>query len=221
MIFMINLLKKVFAPLIVSPTPPYKDFDIAWKFIQLLEGFELKGYIPVEEKGKKNKVKSGVTIASGFDLGQHNPEYLNRFLTSKETPLSPETIDKLMPYMSYTGAVAKRKLKANPLTITKVEALEINKAVKRDKAIELEADYNHVVQTNFRDLPQELQTVIMSVAFQYGDLAKRTPNFWASVVANDWELVHKNLSNFGDKYSTRRKKEAKLVRSYLNKTKKG
>jgi GH24 family phage-related lysozyme (muramidase) len=53
------------------------------------------------------------------------------------------------------------------------------------------------------------------VAFQYGDLASRTPNFWRQVVAHDWSAACANLANFGDRYPTRRKQEAQLLGSLL------
>ncbi len=59
----------------------------------------------------------------------------------------------------------------------------------------------------------EATTVIASVAFQYGDLESRTPNFWKQVISGDWEAAEANLRNFGDNYGTRRVKEA----DYYNK----
>jgi hypothetical protein len=49
------------------------------------------------------------------------------------------------------------------------------------------------------------------VAFQYGDLAKKTPNFWKQVTSGDWGAAKRNLLDFQDKYPTRRKKEAALL----------
>ena len=68
---------------------------------------------------------------------------------------------------------------------------------------------------DFAQLPAPMQTVIASVAFQYGDLASRTPKFWAQVVARDWSSALANLRNFGDSYGTRRRKEADLLSSQI------
>jgi hypothetical protein len=43
----------------------------------------------------------------------------------------------------------------------------------------------------------------------------KTPNFWNGVISNDWNKVTNELNDFGDKYSTRRKKEAKLLNSKI------
>ncbi len=66
---------------------------------------------------------------------------------------------------------------------------------------------------DFESLPRHQATPIASVAFQYGDLAKKTPNFWKQVTSNDWDGAKKNLSNFGDIYGDRRMREL----DYLNK----
>ena len=199
---------------VTKPTPPRPvprppTVDIDWEFIAQLEGFETIGYIPPEEKGSKNKVKSGVTIASGFDLGQHNLNYLQK------VGFSGTLLAKLAPYMGLVGESAKKTLENNPLQVTHEEALEINRRVKGDKAKEAAKLYNRDSELNFYNLPSVYQTVVMSVAFQYGDLSRRTPNFWGKVTKGDWRGAEWHLRHFGDKYKTRRNREAKLLRSYL------
>ncbi len=90
---------------------------------------------------------------------------------------------------------------------------EINLAVKSNAIRKVEADFNRDTKgaLKFKDLTNEQMTVILSVAFQYGDLSKKTPNFWRQVVAGDWAGAKQNLRNFGDDYSTRRNKEADLL----------
>ncbi len=63
--------------------------NIDWNFIAKEEGKRiLKGYVPLPDKSK-----SGVTIASGFDLGQHNESDL------KGLKLSAALMKKLKPYL--------------------------------------------------------------------------------------------------------------------------
>ena len=58
----------------------------------------------------------------------------------------------------------------------------------------------------------------MSVGYQYGSFTNtdtikgRPEKFWKKVREDDWEGVVNELQNFGDKYPTRRNKEA----NYLN-----
>lgn len=192
-----------------------KEANIDWSFIRSLEGFETKGYVPKETNERVNRVVSGVTIGSGFDLGQHRLEYL------KELNLSKNLIKKLKPYIGLKGKEAEEKLKHFPLVLTETEANAIDKAVKKDKALELIELYNKHTEgkIDFYSLDKAVQTVIMSVAFQYGNLPTRTPNFWKVVTSGDWERAVWHLENFGDSYRTRRRKEAKLLRNYLKQRK--
>lgn len=107
-------------------------------------------------------------------------------------------------------------LQANPLTITKLEADAIDTASKKQAKDALVTRCNAAIAgkaglTRFDLLPSEAQTVIASVAFQYGDLARRTPTFWKHVTAQDWTSAVKELRSFGDAYASRRTREADLL----------
>lgn len=62
----------------------------------------------------------------------------------------------------------------------------------------------------FQDLPVGAQTAIADIAFQYGNLASRTPNFWRQVTTGQWQDAHSNLLDFQDDHRTRREGEANL-----------
>ena len=171
--------------------------SIDWEFIASLEGKgKTAGYVP-DAAGSK----SGVTIATGFDLGQRNEADL------KGLGLSQALITKFKPYLGLKATTAKDFLDKNPLTITDDEAREIDKKVKQRTVPRLKESY----RTAFDDLPSQAQTVIASVSFQYGTLSTETPKFWKSVTTQDWVESVKLLKNFGDKYPTRRGKEADLL----------
>ena len=70
---------------------------------------------------------------------------------------------------------------------------------------------------DFDNLSEEQATVVASVAFQYGDLETETENFWKYITSNEWKNAYRELMNFGDRYSSRRKEEAKLLLKFLNK----
>ncbi len=108
---------------------------IDWKFIAAREGAEvLVGYVPM----KNGKVfgASGVTIATGFDLGQRNESDLKRL------KLSDELFKKLKPYLLKKKDDAVKFLKDNPLTITKEQAKEIDVAVKKLEVPTLRTRYD-------------------------------------------------------------------------------
>ncbi|MFP6799307.1 MAG: pesticin C-terminus-like muramidase [Pseudomonas sp.] len=176
-------------------------YSIYFSFIANLEGGPAtKGYVP--DVGNS---RSGVTIATGFDLGQ-------RKLADLQALDLPEALlDRLSPYLGLTGQAAVTQLATQPLNITAAEAEQIDEAYKEPFINRLAASYAKSGGGDFAQLPAQMQTVIASVAFQYGDLASRTPNFWKQVVAHDWNAAHSNLLNFGDRYTSRRRQEAELL----------
>ena len=194
------------------------SLQIDYKFISQLEGGQiLKGYVPLPQRSK-----SGVTIATGFDLGQRNQADL------KKLNLPASLITKLTPYLGLKQQQAQKALNTSPLTISILEASLIDKAVKAEHVGTLTLKYNAAtplktkksassnkpIQTKatFRSLPKQAQTVIASVSFQYGvNLQSRTPKFWKAVTNENWKAAIKILKNFGDIYSTRRNKEAALL----------
>ena len=181
---------------------------IDWEFISSLEGNKLEGYVPDAENSK-----SGVTIASGFDLGCRNKE---------------ELIDNfgmlgcyLSNYTGLKGIEASEALKDMPLTISQKEADMINEYSHKEALERLDNEWDKATGEDFSELPSECQTVIASVSFQYGYLRRSTPNFWSQVINDDWEGAYENLRDFGDRYPTRRNKEADLLGEWLFKGNKG
>jgi hypothetical protein len=189
--------------------PDKIDYD----FISKLEGGrQTTGYVPVA-----NTSQSGVTIATGFDLGQKNENDLNVL------NLPQNLIDKLKPYLGKKKTEAEKFLKTYPLIIEDSYAQIIDKAFKKNHTQELNIKYSasryNKKKIAFFSLLSEAQTVIASVSFQYGvNLNIRTPNFWKAVSSQNWMLAIHELRNFGDAYSTRRKKEAKLLEKIKNKS---
>jgi len=180
-------------------------FDkIDYSFISELEGGSLtSGYVPAA--GVSN---SGVTIGTGFDLGQRDEQGL------KNLGLPSGLIATLKPYLGKKAKAAQDVLDKTPLTITAVQAEIIDKVVKKSHVDLLIQKYNAAAENKkkFTDLPAEAQTVIASVSFQYGTtLDVRAPKFWKSAKAQNWKECTKILSNYGDAYPTRRKKEAALL----------
>ena len=170
------------------------DFD----FILEQEGFELKGYVPDSKKSQ-----SGVTIASGFDLGARNLNDLKG--------LPQDIIDILKPYLGLKKKAAEDKLKEKPLNVSKDQVKTINKFAKKKSLTQLSKAWKAKTGKEFSTLSKEKATVVASVAFQYGNLETKTKNFWQQVTSGDWDGAYKNLLNFGDRYDSRRKREAKYL----------
>ena len=181
--------------------------SINFSFIREQEGFETTGYIPTENGQPIGN--SGVTISVGFDLGQHDQAFLDG------TGWSQSLINKLSPYLGLQGAAAVNALAATPLTVTVAEAEQIADTVHEAQAQLVIADYNGASSTSFESIPEPAQTVIASVAFQYGDLPTRTPTFWSHVVVQNWTSAIAELRDFGDDFSSRRNREADYLEDGL------
>lgn len=179
---------------------------IDWDFISAREGgCRLVAYVPHLDGGA---VESGVTVATGCDLGQRNESDIRG--------LPDALIAKLRPYLGVTGEEAKELLRKLPLVLSKEEATQIDVLTKCEALINLMQEWTDSgAAIKFECLDKKLRTVVASVAFQYGNLRIRTPNFWRQVTTGDWTAAYYNLMDFGDAYKSRRRLEAQLVREVI------
>ncbi|WP_024602996.1 pesticin C-terminus-like muramidase [Pseudoalteromonas sp. TB41] len=180
------------------------NIKVNYSFISELEGgAQLKGYVPDAANSR-----SGVTIATGFDIGQRSREDLERMFFIAR----PSLIDKLVPYCEQHGEHAEMMLKLMPLKVTEDEATLIDRCAKFESLFLLVEKYNQHSAIKFEQLPEPMQTVIASVAFQYGNLAKRCPNFWRTAITQNTKAMIDELVDFGDRYTTRRWREASYLK---------
>jgi hypothetical protein len=167
---------------------------IDWDLISRLEGGRvLRGYVPP-------KGKSGVTIATGIDLGYYGAANL------KELP--DDLQDKIRGYLGLVGAAAQRGLAVHPLVVTEQEAALIEGPKRKELTGALSAAFLRKAAVPFEQQPGAAQTVMMSVTWQYGAPWVDCPIFWAKCCARDWRAVEDELRNFGDEFAPRRKMEA-------------
>lgn len=184
-----------------------KTLKIDFEFISILEGSSNEGYVPDPDKSQ-----SGVTIASGFDIGQRSEAEIKK-------AFQPNLCSKLLPYVGQVRQQAVATLKAKPLNLTDDEVCTINSYSHQEAENRLVSQWNESdCYTPFESLPPACQTVVASVAFQYGSLKLKTPNFWKQVTSGDWQAALGNLKNFGDKYPSRRHKEADVLEKWLLET---
>jgi hypothetical protein len=187
-------------------TPERAGVD--WRFIRAREGGQrLRGYVPGG--------RSGVTIATGVDLGQRSRDDILRL------GVSADLSRKLLPYALKRGRAAAAYLETHALVITRAEAAELDRAVQDELLASLRSRFDRAAAGSrapaaFSELPPEAQTVIASVAFQYGPNLKRaTPRFWRYVTRRQWREAVEELEDFGDAYDSRRAREAELLRKAL------
>ena len=177
------------------------NIKVNFKFIAALEGGpQLTGYVPDAKHSN-----SGVTIATGFDIGQCDEAALKYLL--------PDFIAiKLKRFCLLKGEQALKACKQDPLNINENEATIIDLCVKQQSTNYLVATYNQHSTVEFEQLSEPMQTVIASVAFQYGHLAKRCPNFWRYAITQNTQAMIRELVDFGDRYTTRRWREASYLK---------
>lgn len=180
---------------------------IDWDFISRHEGgCRLSGYVPAAATSQ-----SGVTVATGVDLGQRS----SRDLQNMGLPQALQA--KLAPYCGLRAAAAQRALAALPLSLTPEEARLLDEAAARPIFNALRRAHDAATAPGaFDRLPDAIQTALASVAYQYGaNLQKRTPRFWRAATRQDWTACILELEDFGDAYARRRRDEAALIRRCL------
>jgi hypothetical protein len=175
---------------------------IDFKFIGGLEGeLQTTGYVPVDDSGEVLGV-SGVTISTGVDLGQWSEADL------QAAGVSAPLLKKVKPYLGLQGDAAL--LKASNLHISTAEAVELFNKVKTVSINRLKRSWNNSNPTTpWSKLSYEQKTVLASVSFQYGTMARnpKTRNLWGYATSGDWSQFSASLREFGE-YTTRRNKEA-------------
>ena len=102
---------------------------------------------------------SGVTVATGVDLGQQSEAGL------RAMGISAGTLTALAPYLGLRKAEAVAKLRAVPLTLTPEQVAEIDGAV-HERYIENAAKL--FGRETFAAAPKEVQAVAVSLHYQFG-----------------------------------------------------
>jgi len=169
--------------------------DKIFRFLIGVEGNKYTPYVP-------HVGQSGVTVGIGVDIGHMN------FAGILE---SNTLLDKISPYYGRFREDAEKRLAEIPLDLTKEEVDYLSTLAIETHLNELKKWYDKQASVPFNMLTDNQKTVMMSVKYQYGNLPKRTPKFWGFCVDRDWHGAYAELMNFGDKYPTRRRREAALL----------
>jgi hypothetical protein len=173
------------------------DYDYINAVLAKFEGKAYtRGYIPCKvgtyyggaepEKGEPLGA-SGVTIATGVDLGQQTAGGLEKMGISHETRMA------LIPYLMLKRRDAVAKLKAAPLVITPEQAAEIDNAVHRYYINETADMFG---AGRFNDAPKQAQAVAVSLHYQFG-----TPRRDASpALGLAWEALREGRYRLAEDY---------------------
>jgi len=191
----------------------------------------LHGYVPYS--GKRVAGASGVTIATGFDIGQKSAGQMDKL------GIEPTLLAKLSPFaghrlkhpgkngLSFTQAEVMAVLTsigAPVPTITKTQADLLDKLIHGEHLAAAKNAWNNAKQANvpsFTQLPAPWQTVMFSRFFHQGMGAHTTPQmhlFWTSATAGEWDAAATALANYPVSqawYKTRVKQEATYLRTQM------
>tara|TARA_R110000868_G_scaffold150541_17_gene373818 strand:+ start:160 stop:753 length:594 start_codon:yes stop_codon:yes gene_type:complete len=183
-----------------------RALQIDYAFIEYLEGgLVLSGYVPVSGKSQ-----SGVTIGCGVDLGQRDEAELRRWGSA------PDLIDQLRPYLGLQKEAAEAALELAPLEVTEETARFLSIAARQSITQSLGLFYERDSGGCLSELPPAAQTVIASVAYQYGaGLRSECPAFWRTACRQHWGAMEAELRDFKDSYASRRIQEADYLKAGL------
>ena len=134
------------------------DKDYIISILGRFEGKAIKtAYVPKDKAGQVLGV-SGVTIGTGFDLGQQAPKEIEKLDL-------PEALrEKLMPYAGLKQEAAVKKLAESPLELSDEEVATLDKAVHEKYIKETESMFG----PNFTVIPKQAQAVAVSLHYQFG-----------------------------------------------------
>ena len=182
--------------------------QIDWKFLEREEKPRvLEGYVPRHNDGTPYN-KSGVTIATGVDLGARDAAEIMRL------PVSDLLRRKLSAYAKFKGWGAVEILKKKPLTITIAEANELDRAIKTELIERMIRRFEEDAGFDFDSMPAQFQTVMASLAWQWGPNFEDVPamrQVWKAAVSG--QIRHMaDLLDAQTAFAKRRDREAALLR---------
>lgn len=193
------------------------------QFLSKVEGAcQTQGYIPCHKKpsGTANyrgganphlytaMGASGVTIATGCDLGQTS------YQTMVEYGLAPAIAELFRYYYGKKKDLAIAALHQRPLIITQAQAEATDMAVHKgylDRYVR--PAFESASGRRFDALPDQAQAVIMSVCFQKGcgGVRKGCPRLWSYLINAEWSRAATELCTGFSEYVSRRRQEGRLL----------
>jgi GH24 family phage-related lysozyme (muramidase) len=169
-------------------------------------GQQLKAY-PPPARG------SGVTVATGIDLGQRSAGEL------RNLGISESLLDKVKPYLGKRDDEARRALKTKPLELSEQEANELDTVISSQISRDISNLYAESTGQDLASLPEEARTVVESLAYNFGPaLDKKIPTIWKAITKGDWAQVAERLRTTKWKQPellSRRNQEADLLESMM------
>ena len=158
--------------------------------------------VPYKEGQTNNK--SGVTVASGLDLGQREtPDEL------RNLGLPEKLVRKLAPYLGKKRGEAVDFLAEHPLFLTNEEIDLISRATMQNMSQNAQRQWDAKVKRErhrhpdapcFHELTSDQQTLLFSRFYQNGSFERRHKAFFEAVMDNDWDRAIGALQREAENY---------------------
>ncbi|MDR2807764.1 MAG: pesticin C-terminus-like muramidase [Spirochaetaceae bacterium] len=163
------------------------DYEYVTGILARFEGKAIqRGYIPCQ-KGtwypdgqEKGEIlgQSGVTIATGVDLGQQTEKGF--------AGLSATVLDKLRPYFGLKKQEAKAALIHKPLVLSTEEVKQIDLLIHKRYIDETAAMFGRTI---FEAAPKQVQAVAVSLHYQFGTPKRKE----SPALEKTWEAMRYGL----------------------------
>lgn len=156
---------------------------------------------------------SGVTIATGVDLGQTSAAALLKMSVRQST------VNVLKPYLQMQKRDAVRILNKMPLTVSREIAEELDNAMHRHHIGLIRDRYDRDAGKGvFEQLPWQAQAVIVSILYQRGvNSPSKFQNTWRALVNKNWKDAATRLQNrnLWTGYQDRRAAEGRILQELV------
>ena len=157
---------------------------------------------------------SGVTVATGVDLGQTSAAELESMGVPREI------IAKVRPYLGVQKIKAVFALYNRPLLLEKPDADKLDECVHMHHVKLISRRYDKDAgEGTFETLPWQAQAVIFSLLYQCGCTGgpKKDPKTWEALVNKNWQTAAKRLMTreYWQGYQNRRRKEGEILSELL------
>jgi hypothetical protein len=198
--------------------------NVDFRYLSKWEGNQfLRGYVPFIKGVTAGK--SGMTIATGFDIGQISASELNALDIPQETKTKISAFTSLKFTKMTRHQVAEVVAKHGPVPkLTKAEADRIDFLIHRKHLSSAAVSWNTRRKKGvpeFKALPSAWQTVLFSRTFHQGvgmpDTSVAKP-FYTAATAGQWSKAVDALNNYGvaqSWYKSRVQQESALLKANL------
>ncbi len=183
-------------------------------FLAKWEQRKLRGYVPCNPKnyfgGDTGNFRvigaSGVTIATGLDLGQQSMAELKKY------GISDALCEKFRPYVGLRRGNALSALRREVLVITDAECDQVSRAVHGAYIGRAQRYFERFSRMLFDDIPAQAQCVVVSLVYSLGSPHKHYPAVWRALWMGKWHEAATLLLADNEGYdATRRRDEGALL----------